>query len=641
MKEKKVKRNRYISGIDGIRSMAVLGVIFYHLLPNIMRGGYLGVPIFFVISGYLITDLLCQEWQANGSIDIKQFYYRRMKRLYPALGALLVGSAFYITLFQRNLLNNLRGVVISSLLYVNNWWQIHQGFSYFDRFNNQSPFTHLWSLAVEGQNYLILPVLFLLLKRVVKRRSTSFIVLSIFALLSAVAMAIVFNISGNPTRVYYGTDTRIFSLWMGSALAFIWPSNHLKAKIPKQATSILNGAGIVALVSLLGAMFFLSDQHAFIYYGGIYLISILSAVLVAVTAHPGASFNRWLTNPVFTYIGKRSYGIYLYQFPIMIFYEASVRNLAEHVWMHTFIEFVLILGVSELSYRFIEEPLRKFDYSQTLTVMKSWVRAPFLTRNKMWQLPAVGVLMIACYGILIAPTNQLNADQAEFQKEIQQNQQIVEKTKKETPTKETTATTQSVQPNQPEQTVDSATEQEEKEVFSQNIEDIAKKYDVSKKLVEEAQTKEFTLFGDSVALGTARNINEVFPKAVVDAAVGRQLYESLPLIQRLNEQGLLKETVVIALGTNGSFTSAQFEELVSGLGDRKIYFMNVRVPTQRWQNDVNEMLKEKAKQHHNITLIDWYDRSNNHDNWFRSDRVHLTVPGRIAYTKLVADLILK
>lgn len=641
MKEKKVKRNRYISGIDGIRSMAVLGVIFYHLLPNIMRGGYLGVPIFFVISGYLITDLLCQEWQANGSIDIKQFYYRRMKRLYPALGALLVGSAFYITLFQRNLLNNLRGVVISSLLYVNNWWQIHQGFSYFDRFNNQSPFTHLWSLAVEGQNYLILPVLFLLLKRVVKRRSTSFIVLSIFALLSAVAMAIVFNISGNPTRVYYGTDTRIFSLWMGSALAFIWPSNHLKAKIPKQATSILNGAGIVALVSLLGAMFFLSDQHAFIYYGGIYLISILSAVLVAVTAHPGASFNRWLTNPVFTYIGKRSYGIYLYQFPIMIFYEASVRNLAEHVWMHTFIEFVLILGVSELSYRFIEEPLRKFDYSQTLTVMKSWVHAPFLTRNKMWQLPAVGVLMIACYGILIAPTNQLNADQAEFQKEIQQNQQIVEKTKKETPTKETTATTQSVQPNQPEQTVDSATEQEEKEVFSQNIEDIAKKYDVSKKLVEEAQTKEFTLFGDSVALGTARNINEVFPKAVVDAAVGRQLYESLPLIQRLNEQGLLKETVVIALGTNGSFTSAQFEELVSGLGDRKIYFMNVRVPTQRWQNDVNEMLKEKAKQHHNITLIDWYDRSNNHDNWFRSDRVHLTVPGRIAYTKLVADLILK
>ena len=641
MKEKKVKRNRYISGIDGIRSMAVLGVIFYHLLPNVMRGGYLGVPIFFVISGYLITDLLCQEWQANGSINIKQFYYRRMKRLYPALGALLVGSAFYITLFQRNLLNNLRGVVISSLLYVNNWWQIHQGFSYFDRFNNESPFTHLWSLAVEGQNYLLLPFLFLLLKRVVKKRSNSFIVLSLFALLSAVAMAIIFNISGNPTRVYYGTDTRIFSLWMGSALAFIWPSNHLKAQIPKQATSVLNGAGIVALVSLLGAMFFLSDQHAFIYYGGLYLISILSAVLVAVTAHPGASFNRWLTNPVFTYIGKRSYGIYLYQFPIMIFYEASVRNLAEHVWMHTFIEFVLILGVSELSYRFIEEPLRKFDYSQTLTVMKSWVHAPFLTRDKVWQLPAAGISLIACFGILTAPTNQLNADQAEFQKEIQQNQQIVEKTKKETPTKETTATTQSVQPNQPEQTVDSATEQEEKEIFSQNIEDIAKKYDLSKKLVEEAQTKEFTLFGDSVALGTARNINEVFPKAVVDAAVGRQLYESLPLIQTLNEQGLLKETVVIALGTNGSFTSAQFDELLSGLGDRKIYFMNVRVPTQRWQNDVNEMLKEKAKQHHNITLIDWYDRSNKHDNWFRSDRVHPTVPGRIAYTKLVADSILK
>ncbi len=168
-----------------------------------------------------------------------------------------------------------------------------------------------------------------------------------------------------------------------------------------------------------------------------------------------------------------------------------------------------------------------------------------------------------------------------------------------------------------------------------------KKYDLSKKIVEAAQIKEVTIFGDSVALGTAKNINEVFPKAVVDAQVGRQLYGTVPLLQKLAEQGLLKDTVVIALGTNGPATSAQFDELMAYLGDRKVYFMNVRVPTQRWQNDVNDLLTEKAKQYNNMKVIDWYDLSNDHDDWFRPDRVHPTVPGRIAYTRLLAKAILK
>ena len=148
-KQKRLKNSRYITGFDGLRSLAVVGVIFYHLLPTSMKGGYLGVPIFFVVSGYLITDLLRQEWEQNGKINIWQFYVRRMKRLYPALVFMLVTASAYITLFQRGLLNNLRGVVVSSLLYVNNWWQINNGLSYFDRFANESPFTHIWSLAVE------------------------------------------------------------------------------------------------------------------------------------------------------------------------------------------------------------------------------------------------------------------------------------------------------------------------------------------------------------------------------------------------------------------------------------------------------------------------------------------------------------
>ncbi|KFN93515.1 acyltransferase [Tetragenococcus muriaticus PMC-11-5] len=192
MEKKRIKNSRYITGIDGIRTLAVIGVIFYHLMPSALPGGYLGVPILLVISGYLVTDLLRQEWQQNDKISVLKFYTRRLKRLYPSLVTVLVVSTAYITLFQRNLLNNLRGSVVSSLLYVNNWWQIDHGLSYFDRFGNESPFTHLWTMAVEGQNYLIWPILFILLVKFVKRKDRIFYILSIGALLSAIGMAIGF-----------------------------------------------------------------------------------------------------------------------------------------------------------------------------------------------------------------------------------------------------------------------------------------------------------------------------------------------------------------------------------------------------------------------------------------------------------------
>ena len=248
---KRLKHSRYITGFDGIRSLAVIGVILYHLLPTQMRGGYLGVPVFFVVSGYLITDLLLQEWKQTGRIEIKQFYYRRMKRLYPALVTMLVGASAYITLFQRNLLNNLRGNVISSLFYVNNWWQINHGMSYFDRFSGESPFTHIWSLAVETQNYIFWPIIFVLLMKLVKNKGKVFLGIVAAALVSAILMAVLYVPGQDPTRVYYGTDTRLFSILLGGALAFIWPSTRLKPQIPSQAKRILNGIGLGSLLFLV------------------------------------------------------------------------------------------------------------------------------------------------------------------------------------------------------------------------------------------------------------------------------------------------------------------------------------------------------------------------------------------------------
>lgn len=620
---KRLKTSRYITGFDGIRTLAVIGVILYHLLPTQMRGGYLGVPVFFVVSGYLITDLLRQEWDQNGRIAVKDFYVRRMKRLYPGMVVMLLLSAAYITLFQRNLLNNLRGVVVSSLLYVNNWWQINHGLSYFDRFGNESPFTHLWSLAVEGQNYLIWPLLFILLMKLVKNRGTIFKIVIGCSLLSALLLAIWYSPGADPTRVYYGTDTRLFSIWMGSALAFIWPSTHLKKEIPKKAKRVLNLAGGLSFIGLVITFFVLDDHLSFVYYGGMLLVSLLCTILVAVTAHPGASLNRWLTNPLFSYIGKRSYGIYLYQFPVMIFYEAKIGNVGENVLLHTLIEIVLILLISELSYRFIENPLRKFHYKDTFRTVRSWFSKPVISRQKPWLLPGLLVSLVALYGIATAPVNYVDAQQQQLKENIAANKKAAEQTQKNANGSDTESTGENSS---------KATEAEQS---------VMEKYGLTEAQVKKAEELEITAFGDSVMLDATADLQEIFPKAVVDGDVGRQLYESPELIKALKEKDLLRDTVLIGLGTNGSFTETQFDNLMKEIGDRKVYWINVRVPTQRWQNEVNSMLEKMAAKYDNMTLIDWYDLSNEHEEWFYEDRVHPNPDGMLQYCTLVSQAILQ
>ncbi|GAY74146.1 acyltransferase [Lentilactobacillus kosonis] len=254
-KGKRLKKSRYITGFDGIRALAVAGVIIYHLLPYNLQGGYMGVPIFFAVSGYLITDLLLQEWEQNGRIDFIGFYIRRLKRLYPALVAMLIGTGAYITLFQRSLLANLRSIISTNLVYLYNWWEVGHGQSYFDRFNGESPFTHLWSLSIEGQYYLIWPLLLTAMIILIKRKKIIAWIMFTFALLSAGLMGVIYTGPDALNRVYYGTDTRMFSIILGVTLAIIWPATHLKAKISNRGRWTLNGLGIGAF-AIMGWLYF-------------------------------------------------------------------------------------------------------------------------------------------------------------------------------------------------------------------------------------------------------------------------------------------------------------------------------------------------------------------------------------------------
>ncbi|MBP1047696.1 acetyltransferase [Enterococcus sp. BWM-S5] len=618
--KKRLEKSRYITGFDGIRTIAVVGVILYHLFPQIMSGGYLGVPIFFTLSGYLITDLLRQEWLQNDGIDVKGFYIRRMKRLYPGLIFMLISASAYIALFQRDLLNNLRGVVASSVLYYNNWWQIFHGFSYFDRFAAQSPFTHIWSLAVEAQNYLIWPLLFILLKKYLKTNGKIVGAILAAAGISGLLMAVLYVPGADPTRVYYGTDTRIFSILIGNALAFVWPTSRLKEEIPKKARFLLNGVGGISLAVIIISFIFLSDHYAFIYRGGMFLLSIFTALLVAVTAHPGADLNKWLTNPVFAWVGKRSYGIYLYQFPVMIFYEAKITNLTDHLFLHSLVELALILGISELSYRFIEKPLKNFYYRYILYALKDIVKKPFITVPKATF--AVGVILsgFAIYGWIIAPTNYVTAEQLQLQQTIEQNKKLAEERRKAE--LERTEASESAASESQEEAGDPA------------------HYGLTDEEWAKAQALEITAFGDSVILDGGADLQTVFPRMLIDGEVGRQVFNSEEPLEKLKTDNQLRDTVLVSLGTNGSFTEAQFDSLLQIIGsERQVFWINARVPTRRWQNEVNTMLSSMAEKYPNVTIIDWYDFSKDHDEWFYEDLVHPNVDGQIQYAQFIAKAI--
>lgn len=631
--EKRLKKSRYISGFDGIRTIAVIGVILYHLFPYGMTGGFLGVPIFFVVSGYLITDLLIQEYDQNHRIDIKSFYYRRMKRLYPALITMVMTTAAFVTLFARDSLDKLRSVIVSNVFYVYNWFQVANHESYFDKFGNQSPFTHLWSLSIEGQFYLLWPVVILLMLRFFRSKQTNFDILLIAAFVSALLMIILFKPGQDPSRVYYGTDTRMFSILLGAALAFLWPSNKLKTNLQKGPRLFLDGVGLGALFLIILLFFKMNGESELVYLGGMFFFSLLSVILIATIAHPGADMDRLMTNRVFTWIGKRSYGIYLYQYPIMIFYEQKIANVANHPWFHALIEITLILVVSDISYRFLELPLQHFNYSRTFAVIKDLCsKDSSYGWKRIWAVIATLVVVTATWGAVEKPprASVSDSDSNALQKVIKNNNKQAKKQNETTGKKEKST-----------KTVDKgeATSSSEKQPTKEN-----KKQDGKLTAAQQAQAKKMsiTAVGDSVLADGSSTMQGIFPQMYVDAKVGRQVHDALPILNSLAQNGKLSNTVLISLGTNGPFTESDMKQIMDVVGSkRKVYWINVNVPTQRWQDQVNQALAKEQKKYSNLTVVDWYSYSKDHPEWFYSDNVHPSPDGLPYFGNYVAQALLK
>ncbi len=359
-----VKRGeRYMPGLDGLRAIAVLGVIFYHLGFGWAEGGLLGVGVFFTLSGYLITDILLTQ-VGRGGIKLKSFWLARARRLLPALFLMLTVVMAWVTVIGPHQPADFRSAALSAVGYFNNWWLVFHDVSYFARFAPPSPLNHLWSLSVEEQFYIFWPFgLMVGLHFVPEVKSTTGVRLRLAgvtlfaALCSGILMAVLYSPSLDPSRVYYGTDTRALELLVGAALAMVWPSRRLRPGIAPQARRTIDAMGIVGLLTI-GLMFWSSSEFSpFLYRGGFALLGLASVLAVAALAHPASRLGPIVGCKPMRWIGQRSYGIYLWALPIVVL-TTPEGALGEVDLVRAVLQVAAIMGIAELSWRYVEDPIR-------------------------------------------------------------------------------------------------------------------------------------------------------------------------------------------------------------------------------------------------------------------------------------------
>ncbi len=586
----------YLPGLDGLRAIAVLGVIAYHLNFSWARGGLLGVEVFFVLSGYLITDLLAAEYHRRQGIGLRRFWMRRARRLLPALLVMLFVVMGWVTLFDRAQLPSMRSDLLPAIFYYSNWWFIFEHVSYFAKFGPPSPLGHLWSLAIEEQFYLVWPLLLLAGLKWIRDRRTLISLTLVAAAGSAVEMAILFSPGANPTRIYDGTDTRAFALLIGAALALALPRHRSFAQVSTGARRLMELAGVASLVAILAMYWGTSEYDPFLYRGGMVLLSVLTALVIAVTIHPGARLGSWIGREPLRWIGERSYGIYLWHYPVIVLTTplGSAPNL-----LRTTIQLSASIGLAALSWRYVEQPIRHGALGRQWRRFREhqWSWPPPLSPGGWAIVSGVSVNAVVCMlgicGVIAIPA----ADSAPHVHSI-------------------------LPPASHHRTVPTATSGSAVPATT---------------LPPAGQG--VTAIGDSIMVDAAPYLQQMLPGIVIDAKVGQQLYQVQSTVSALKAAGDIGNRLILELGTNGPYSTAQLESLLTSLGPmQKIVLVNTRVP-RTWQTEVNATIATVAQHYSNVTLMNWYADSAAYPQYFYPDGVHLDPQGAQYYASLIVQAL--
>jgi peptidoglycan/LPS O-acetylase OafA/YrhL len=606
----------YLPGLDGIRALAVIGVLLYHADLTWISGGFLGVDVFFVLSGFLITSLLLEEYDRSGRIRFGRFYLGRARRLLPALVLMLLVVAAVVGLFFRDAAALLRADIVASLLYVNNWWYVLNDASYFEFIGRPPLLKHLWSLAVEEQFYLLWPLLAFVAMRAAGRRGVR--VVALLLGLASTAWMIYLSVSNgfpeyaDPSRAYFGTDAHAMGLLVGAALATAWRPGQLRANIPRVSRVIITALGIAALLTIVWFFLFVGEFTPWLYQRGGFLgLALVVAVLIAVATHPASSLGRWMGAQPWRYLGQRSYGLYLWHWPIFMLTRPGLDVPFDGLPLLA-VRLGLTIGVAELSFRFVEMPIRR-------GAIDRWVhRWRTATGEARRRLTAQGSVIVAAFVAIVVTIgiSLVTAPAANTQEALPADVAEAIGIADGGPT--------AVTLDDPEPAADTGGPATGDETSAAPSGDTR----------AEANGR-VSAIGDSVMLGARETLKEAIPGTRVDAAVSRFPGAFIGKLKRYVNGNRLAPIVVLHAGTNGVMPEAMLREMLDIVSQTpRVIVLTTNMP-RTWRAPNNKVIRNVVPDYPNAVLVDWYAASEERPEYFTSDGIHLTAAGARAYADLI------
>lgn len=656
------KENNYLYFLDGLRAAAILAVLAFHFDNTWLSGGFLGVEIFFVISGFIITKLLLDEWQKTGDIDLKRFWLRRLRRLIPAALTVMLTTWICVLLWFPEEINQIFEDLIYGLTFTNNWNYIVNERSYFELVGRPRLFEHLWSLGVEFQFYVFWALLCTVLFRVKKFMSVSIIALSAFA--STCLMATLFNPELDPSRIYFGTDTRVSALFIGSIVAIL--GRESDETLSSTSCILLNFIALISIIGLASFCFFTTSSDMFLFQGGFLVVSILTASVIAsclkLSKQEKITPILWLLSSApMRFIGIRAYGLYLWHWAIFALTQPFVDVPFEGFTL-LFFRLGLTFMFSEITFQFIEKPIRNGSLERFFAQQKSFA---------LWMF-AGSMSLAGCSGLMIATEKKLETtpqyvinetinDKAASLNEGALDVALIERSKNDamcdvdetaqvvsTENKLFLVTDQTVTESKSVKLHDIKTRPAEIKVQTSTPMQNRLQFERAKgkgyvnrvTTIEKAGEKSpVFLLGDSVMVGATDELVKRLPNASLDSQVGRQLSKGIQILNERKANNTLSDTVIIHLGNNSPINQHQIDDLVSLLTEkRKLVFVNLKLP-RNYESANNQLLNEAAKKHPNIRIVDWHTRSMNAENVFGKDGIHLLGNGAKLYAELIANAL--
>ncbi len=571
---------QYIPAIDGLRALAVIAVMFYHLGFSWIPGGFLGVDLFFVISGYVITRLLLDSIAQSGGLDLRGFYLARLRRLLPALLFMLTTTIIAVGIWAPDTIKRLLVDTPFALTGTINWWLVANEQDYFESIGRPPLLQHTWSLAVEAQFYLVWPlILYFILKKFGKKHipvaALSIAAASGIALLF-VSLSIDAANASKVSHIYFGTDTHSIGLFLGAALAVSWIPQNFKVELSRKGQNFIDGIGIVGFVGILATFLLIDASNPAMYKVAFPLAGIFGAAIIASIVHPASRFAPILQNKVLLWIGERSYAIYLWHWVIFQVTRPTV-DLAGQAWALYSLRILIVFALADISLRYVELPIRR-------GVIQYWIKGrKYRTkkeRNRQTSLLGTATVIVVIIAAVISVRAISIANDAR------------------------TALEKSL-------TVDTSTQ-------------------------SPTETDGLWVTGDSVILGIRSVLEQNRPISLVNARIGRQAPELLEVL--IQDQPQASESpIIFNLGNNNALSLEQVERIFDAVkGQPQIIVVNTAVP-RPWRDGNNQIINEVAARYPQADVVDWNAISNGRPEYFAPDGVHLVPAGVNAYVGAILE----